>query len=167
MAVVGPTPQPIEMVRLVLNSVSEEWQVFVESILGREKLPDWEGMWAALQQEEMRRDLVKCKLDSSSNDRGMKLKEEEENATLASKGQQEQRKKKDVSKINCFRCGELGHYATQCPLKKKDKDEKHDQNTASTKIEEEEFAMVAHIHPRERWGDLVLYFEITADGQDP
>ena len=41
-------------------------------------------MWAALQQEEMRRDLVKCKLDSSSSS-GTKPKEEEENATLASK----------------------------------------------------------------------------------
>ena len=43
-------------------------------------------------------------------------------------------RKKDVSKIKCFRCGEFGHYATQSPLKKKDKDEKHDPK---------EFAMVA------------------------
>lgn len=34
------TPQPIEFVRFALNSVSEEWQVFVQSILGRENLPD-------------------------------------------------------------------------------------------------------------------------------
>ena len=42
-------------------------------------------MWAALEQEEMGRDLVKCKLDSNNNS-GKKPKEEEENATLASKG---------------------------------------------------------------------------------
>ena len=42
-------------------------------------------MWVVLQQEELRRVLVKCKLDGSSGS-GLKAKEEEENAALASKG---------------------------------------------------------------------------------
>lgn len=62
LAIVGSAHLPTEMVRLALNSVSEEWQVFVQNILGKDRLSDWEGMWAALQQEEMRRDLVKCNL---------------------------------------------------------------------------------------------------------
>ena len=100
-------------------------------------MPDWDSMWATLREEELRSDLVKCKLDGSSSS-GSKPKEEEENAALASKGQQEQRRrKKDVSMIKCFRYGEMGHYATQCPLKKKDKDEKHDPKVAPAKIEEE------------------------------
>ena len=44
LAVVGSTPQPTEMVRPTLNSVLEEWQVFVQSILGIERLLNWEGM---------------------------------------------------------------------------------------------------------------------------
>lgn len=48
-------------------------------------------------------------------------------------------------------CGKLCHYTTQCPLKKKDKDEKHDLKAASAQIEEEEFAMIA-----QRWGDIEL-----------
>ena len=71
---------------------------------------------------------------------------------LTSKGQQEQRRrKKDISKVKCFRCGELGHYNTQCPPKKKDKEEKQDHEAASTEIDrlssrlEEEFAMITDI----------------------
>jgi len=112
-------------------------------------------MWAALKQEELRRNLVKCKLDGSSSS-GSKPKELDENATLASKGQQEQRRqKKDVSKIKCFRYDEMGHYATQCTLRKKDKDEKHDLKAAPAKIEEE-FTMTVEIPPRGRWVDLEL-----------
>ena len=47
-------------------------------------------------------------------------KEEEEDAALASSGQQvlQKRKKKDITKVRCFNCEELGHYAIQCPWKK-------------------------------------------------
>ena len=81
--------------------------------------------------------------------------EEEENATLALKGPQAQRKvKRDVSKVKCFRCDKMGHYASQCPLKKKDKDEKHDPKVAAARIEEDEVAMSAHASPSEKWGDI-------------
>ena len=43
----------------------------------------------------------------------------------------------------------------QCPLKK-DKNEKHDPQAATARIEEEEFAMIAHISPGENWGELEL-----------
>ena len=92
-----------------------------------------------------------------SSGSGSKNLEEEENATLASKGQQGQlRHKNDVSKVNCFRCGEMGHYASQCPLKKKDKDKKHNPKVAAAKIEEDDYAMSAHAYPGGRWGDIEL-----------
>ena len=86
---------------------------------------------------------------------------------LASKGPSQghgaqSKKKKDLSKVKCLRCGELGHYSIQCPLRKKDKEEKQDQQAASAEIDrlssrlEEDFAMFADIPPRVRWGDLVL-----------
>ena len=90
LSAVGHTPQDLELVRLTLNSVSDEWQVFVQSIMGRAALPNWDEMWAALKQEELRRDLVKLKLDGNNRRSGLKPKEEEDNVSLASKGQQEQ-----------------------------------------------------------------------------
>lgn len=89
------------MVRTTLNAVSEDWEVFVHSKLGRSSLPDWEELWAALRQEEMRR-VTKA----WSSGKGVRIKkEEEEDAALASAGKQEKRKKKDLSKVKCFHCG--------------------------------------------------------------
>lgn len=82
-AVIGSVPQPIEFVWLALNNVSEEWQVFVQSILHRDTLPRWDKMWSDLQQEELRQALLKSTISVSSN-KGMKS--EEENVALASKG---------------------------------------------------------------------------------
>jgi len=48
LSVVGHTPQGLELVRLALNSISDEWQVFVQIILGRGALPNWDEMWATL-----------------------------------------------------------------------------------------------------------------------
>ena len=43
------------MVRTALNAVMDEWETFVQSILGRVDLPDWDNLWAILRQEELRK----------------------------------------------------------------------------------------------------------------
>jgi len=108
----------------------------------------------------MRQDLVKSTISGINNNSGMKQVKEEENVTLASKGQQEKRgRKKDLSKVKCFRCGELGHYNTQCPLRKKVKEEKQatlaEIDRFSSRLEED-FTMFVDIPPVVKWGDLVL-----------
>ena len=79
---IGATPDEKMLVRTALNTVSEEWETVFQSILSRGDLPDWEELWAALRQEEIRR-LTKA----GSSDKGVRIKkEEEEDAALASVG---------------------------------------------------------------------------------
>jgi len=132
------------LVRTALNAVSEDCEVFFQSILGRLKLPNWEELWAMLRQEEIRR-LTKA----GSSSKGVRIKEEEEDATLASEEKQEKRKKKDLSKVKCFHCGELGHFVNQCP-RKKSKGEAFETKAALARVEKEveeddDCAMSAHV----------------------
>jgi len=70
------------MVIIALNAVFEDWETFVQSILGRADLPGWEEMWEALRQEQIRR-LTKV---GSSSKGGQIKKEVEEDAALAFAG---------------------------------------------------------------------------------
>lgn len=117
-------------------------------------LPDWEEMWATVCQEEIRR-LSKA----GSSDKGIKIKEEEEDTALASEGKQEKRKK-DLSKVKYFNCGELGHHASPC-LRKKSKGEASETKVAPTRAKKEvetddDCAMSAHTPLERKWGDIEL-----------
>jgi len=96
-----------------------------------------------------------------SNNKGVRIKkEEEEDETLATAGKREKRKKKYLSKIKCFNCGELGNYANQC-LRKKNKAKASDSKVALAKVEKEveeddDCAMSAHVPLEKRWGDIEL-----------
>ena len=86
-----------------------------------------------------------------------KVKEGEEDAGLASKKQQG-KKKRDLSKIKCFRCGELGPFATKCPQRKKDKEASSSKAAAAQGDDgsDDDVAMSAHVPREKRWGDIDL-----------
>ena len=69
------------MVRTALNAVTNEWETYVQSILGRQDLPSWDDMWAILRQEEI------CLVTKRQNNtESSKVKKEEvEDAALTSK----------------------------------------------------------------------------------
>jgi hypothetical protein len=109
-------------VKTTLNGFSKQWVVFVEGIVAREKLPNFERIWDDFVQEETRRGYVH---GSSSTGH------EEENVALVANNKKKFKKgpkvgnkpkgegKKDMSKFKCFSCHKFGHYAGQCPNKKK------------------------------------------------
>ena len=156
MTSIGATPDEELMVRRTLNAVLEDLEVFFQSILGRATLPDWKEMWATLHQEEIKR-LSKA----GSSGMGIRIKKEEEvDAAVASEGKQEKRKKKDLSKVKCFHCGELSHYATKCP-RKKSKGEPSETKAAPIRAEKEvftddDYAMSAHAPLEQKWRDIKL-----------
>ena len=53
---------------------------------------------------------------------GSQVSEEvEQNVELATKAN---KKKKDISQVRCYQCGQMGQYASKCPVKKKEKTER-------------------------------------------
>ena len=69
----------------------------------------------------------------------------EHNVALAAKIN---KKKKDLSQIRCYHCGQMGHYSSKCPKKKIVKEKTEKNVTASAAIEdcamkfEQEFSLV-------------------------
>ena len=90
-------------------------------------MPNWEWLWDDFVQEELRVGLV-----SSNGQRG----EDEDTVALAAKGKKKkvnrkgpkegemkkqgvEQQQRDMSKVKCFACHKFGHYAGQCPNRKK------------------------------------------------
>jgi len=70
----------------------------------------------------------------------------------------QKRNKKDISKVRCFRCGEMGHFATQCP-RNNGKEEKSDAKVSlvqANKEDDDDCAMSAHAPLEKRWGNIDL-----------
>ena len=121
-----------ELVRTALFGVAPSWAIFVQAIVGRENMPSWDRLWDDFIQEEIRR-----RFTSGSTFVGVEV---EENVALAAKGRGKGKSRKgptgggtgrgagrgtgrgggkDLTKVKCWHCHEMGHYAVTCPEKKR------------------------------------------------
>jgi hypothetical protein len=111
-----------ELVRTALNGVTKQWVVFVEGIVARENLPKWERLWDDFVQEKTQRSNVHGSSSTRNNEENVALaannnKKFKKGAKGGNKPKSES--KKDMRKVKCFACHKFGHYAGQCPNKKK------------------------------------------------
>eukprot|EP00253_Pinus_taeda_P033568 PITA_33568 len=120
---VGITTADDDMVSLTLIGLPKSWNSYQDSVNGREKLSDWERLWPDLMQEEIKR---------STRDGSSSKNDDEENLALVSKARKGKGKGKwkgkgkashsksnsshggkkgDKTKVRCFNCHKMGHYA--------------------------------------------------------
>jgi hypothetical protein len=140
---VGEVVDPNSLVRQAMNSFTKPWGPFVRGIVAREVMPTWERMWDDFVQEEIRL------AAEASGQRQQQIGQGEEDLALWTKGKkkagrggrqgpkfgappqgsgggesssgQGSGQKRDMSKVKCFVCKKFGHYAGQCPNRKKKK----------------------------------------------
>jgi hypothetical protein len=125
LAVVGEVISDSELVRIALKGFTKEWEVFMKCVVGREHLPDWSRLWDDFTQEEIR---------EGSQSSGQKTNGADEDVTLAAKGKGKNKGNygRDLSKVKCYGCNQLGHLSSQCPERKKKKKEQEGPDTAAT-----------------------------------
>jgi hypothetical protein len=119
------------MVGTTLNNFTKPWVPFVRGIVSRELMPSWERLRDDFIQEETRlTSETPGQQQTPQGDEDLALwtkgkKKVDKGARLGPKfgakpqGESSSGQKRDISKVQCFACKRMGHYAGQCPNKKK------------------------------------------------
>jgi hypothetical protein len=115
---------------LTLNGLPSHFDPFIQSISGRSKLPKFDRLWADCTQEETR--LAVNGSHSSHHDESHALASHARKGKGRARGKGIERfhkkqkpheahehKEKDMSKVQFYRCDKHGHYARDCPVRKK------------------------------------------------
>ena len=106
-----------EITTVVLNALPKEWGNFTSSLYGKKEATPFQDLWSLCKIEETR---LKAKADIGSS---------EGNQAFAAISKKKGRlgkfgphnKRRNMDKVRCFGCIELGHYKRDFPKFKKDK----------------------------------------------
>jgi hypothetical protein len=186
LAAIGEVVNPNSLVGQAMNSFTKPWDPFVRGIVAREVMLTWERTWDDFVQEDIR-----LAAEASGQQQQQQTVSGDENLALWTKGKKKTNRggwqgpkfgappqggessssssgqRRDMSTVRCFAYGEMGHYAGQCPKKKKKQD------VLAATVEEIEFeekftrecvfiTTLSAITPSStRWGDQVEEDQLT------
>ena len=130
-----------DLIQTVFDGLPSSWETFLSSATGRENQPDFQRLWHDCLQEEGR---IQIKSGPPKEDHAaLATKFSKRKRSFAPKKFQKVKtsagfkgKKFDISKVKCFSCQKLGHFAKDCRSKKQKRGFKGKFH-ASTAIEEE------------------------------
>jgi len=132
-----------KVVRIALRGVyvvNKHWEVFVRCIVARENLPGWNRLWDDLTHEEL---IIEGGQSVENND--------EKDLVLVGKSRRRKGSSRNLGKVRCFGCGQLGHLVSHYPEKIGKGKEREKATTTSAEIEtftknfEQEFSMVTMV----------------------
>jgi hypothetical protein len=141
LAAIGVAVDDDDLVQTAVDGLPESWETFLSSVNGREVQPNFERLWHDCLEEEGR--LKSINEPSTVKDHALsaKAKKWKKFPQHKGKGKKPQGKHSHphshLSKVRCFNCNKLGHYAKDCrnpPSQQKRKGRFH----ASVATEEEE-----------------------------
>jgi hypothetical protein len=118
LATIGNIVEEIELMNTTLNGFPSSWDPFFQGICAKRKLPKFNKLWADYTQEEYRLISNSKKNNDDENQKiSSQVKKRKEKEKASSNNPKKLHHRKDASNIRCYICKEMGHYATQCPLK--------------------------------------------------
>jgi hypothetical protein len=115
------------LVNVSLNGFTKAWESFITNIYAQEQLPKWERLWDNCIQEKTQKESRSRKQAGDGGDENLALVSKTKKGKgkfFVKKGKSQGEgkqfgQKRDMSKIKCYIFHNNGHFASQCPQRRK------------------------------------------------